>query len=496
MKKACIFQLKLGALKKNLTASHFETRLFRPSFIFVSLLFTSVLINSTTTLAKVIGQQQQLSIDNSKTKKLSTENNVDSTLRELIQNARENQQYNNIHLHNYKLLNSIHQAEIIEAQNGGWGGGTGVLRSSQNPLFYDLYLVKNDMADPISIEPNLPLSLFFKRVHFDHIKIENLPEYKHLISLLDSWKSTVPGLIREVKKALSELNLSYTDIPLKRFDRVKTLPNNISPEDLVPLITYNRILGARIYRPIWMLLGDRSRLAALIHEAFRVIELKWSYGLSDPEFDTKIQKLTAILVLADPHQYKNEAQVYSYLTPLLKEEIENTDTLSEDPSLQIRNSIKEKLIKDGHELKELYGNTHTEVSNWMTEMEGYLKKYLQANEDYKYSIFTPWKESDRNFFEALADGISFYNTYLQERWNPYMDGAVLVDLKNLIHLAEKRPDLKIFENPKIYNCLMINDWFSDVKIKKDENTLSTQLQKSSAQSIENREQCIQKLIEE
>ncbi|MGZ3771912.1 MAG: hypothetical protein ACXVCA_19350, partial [Bdellovibrio sp.] len=360
--------------------------------------------------------------------------------------------------------------------------------SGQSPLFYDLYLAKKDLEDQTFIKPNLPITLFFKRVRFDRIKVEDLPEYKPLMGLLDTWQNTAPGLIRQLKNAMQEFNLSYTDIPLKRFDRVKNLPADLSVDDLVPLITYNRILGVRIYRPIWMLLGDKSRLAALIHETFRVMELKWSYGLNDSEFDTKIQKLTAILVLGNPRNYSTE-QLHSYLTPLLKEEIENTDRLTANPDLA-KSSKGKQFLQEEKDLKELHGNMYTIVSNWMIEMESHLKKYLQANEDYKYSIFTPWKESDKNFFEALADGISFYNMYLQERWQPSMEAYVLVDIKNLIKLAEKRPDLKVFENPNIYNCLAINDWSSDLSIKKDQSSISTQIGKSPAQSIESRAQCL------
>ena len=381
-----------------------------------------------------------------------------------------------------KKLNNLHQLpskqnirkgiELNKKDNGGWGGGTGVLRVGQAPLLYDLYMSHPNFEDTHLIKPFLPETAFLKRAGFERIAIEQLPEYAATLQLLDTWRASAPALVALLEVSLKNLKLSYTELPLQRIDGLVLIAPLKTGESLEPLIVFNEEIGARINKPLWERHGDRSRMGALLHEALRNYQIVQGYHHQEPYFDAKIQKLTNFLIMQDPRDVRGVLNYSAFF---------NQRVLADLESLQIHFLS----IRDSAELLGLQETANmqdpTTIRNWEEKQKkslqtwdpftkyAHLKKIVVIPEAEKFNKF---EESTRNYIERGASlssserfvketelkGFKLLNNYLQTRWQGNEWYSLWNDLRELILLQLNNPQEDVFAKIENYQSRLFNNF--------------------------------------
>lgn len=372
--------------------------------------------------------------------------------------------------------------ELNKKDNGGWGGGTGVLRVGQAPLLYDLYMSHPDLQDTHTIKPFLPATTFLKRAGFERIAIEQLPEYTATLQLLETWRASAPALVFLLEVSLKNLNLSYTELPLQRIDGLVLVAPVRAGESLEPLIVFNEEIGARINKPLWELHGDRSRMGALIHEALRNYQIVQNYHHQEPHFDAKIQKLTNFLIMQDPRDLRGSLNYSLFFDQQVLSDLEHLEV----NFLSLRDYVE---LLSPHHIADPKRRANFEknlkdpatIRDWEEKQEKFLQEWdpFKRNADIKKILVTLEKasfqrleESMRNYVqngtslspserfvkETELKGFKLLNNYLQSRWQGHEWSSLWSDLRTLILLQLDNPREDVFAKIEKYQQRLFHNF--------------------------------------
>lgn len=396
---------------------------------------------------------------------------VERPISELLESARNETDFQKKYKEKLKMK---------ETDNGAWGGGTDVIRVSKSPLFYDLYMTDSDYNDSFSIKPNLPETAFFKAVGFERVRVQDLPEYTVLLNYLEKWRPKAAGLVDLILDSLNYMPLTYTGIPLVRIDGLVQTKELAPGEKLEPLIVFNEVIGARINRDLWYQSGDRSRLAALVHEALRNLQITLQAHYEEPNFDLKVQTMTNYLMMTDPStipvymEYekffqkkilkdildyeKSHLTMMEYVLVFKPELVKDHVAMarlrsnSEGQAKFIEDQDKSRFERSQFKMRnDLFSKLRSLEGEKLAEHEAGVRKYLAANK-------LGFNFSEKSLNEVRIKGLRHYNRFMQERWLDESLFEVYLSLDKLMELQYNNPQEDVFGKMDKYNCYTWTDW--------------------------------------
>lgn len=372
--------------------------------------------------------------------------------------------------------------EALKKNNGGWGGGTGVIRLTQGSILYDLYMSDPDYVDSYEITPNLADTAFFQKTGYEYVQVENLAEYEAVIKLLERWRPKANGLVSLLIESLKNLKLSYTSMPLQRIDGLVLVEPLRDGDRVEPVIIFNPVIGARINRTLWNQLGDRSRIAALIHEALRNYQIALHLHTRESDFDAKIQRITNLLVMQNPQEISGfldytqffDAAMLEYLESLESNhltfremiEIYHPHYLS-DPATQKKmiESFSNPIILadwEARKKKNLTESSPFKIQNDLNSVlipEPEIAKFKQMEQSVRHFLqSTPVNRSEIFQREVEIKALRLLNDYLQTRWLDEAWYGLWSDVQKLISLQLRFPREDIFGNIKKYQEMLMTNF--------------------------------------
>lgn len=395
--------------------------------------------------------------------------------------------------------------------NGGWGGGTIVLRGQKSPILYDLYIADPHYQETFNIIQNLPETDFLKSMGYEYFKVQQLAEYPLLIARLEQWRPKAAGLVSLILQSLKSLEISYTTIPLIRIDGlVETRPLE-QGHTLEPVILFNRAMNLRLYLPYWQRMGDQSRIAALIHEAFRNIQIIADFNNEESDLDLKIEKITQFLMMHDPSEVKDYLDYTQFfdgalILYLLSEEDKNLNLIEYatvyrpeylmDPKIKQRLSNPERneqfiksrsanaALEERIKLFKL-SDRYPFIAEAIEKTETFIRDYLKYPRE-----FSP---KARFQAETFMKGLRLQNIYMQERWIGESAVTLAFDIKKLMFLQLEFPQVDIFGEIQKYGCLTPTRWLTPVEKMqtRESNKMLALQEKEEALRL----QCMQKIFE-
>lgn len=191
---------------------------------------------------------------------------------------------------------------VSAAPQGGIssGGGTVVqLPEGQAPILLDLLHVNPEFTESAERGQSLPDTRRLEVTGFDRIPVDHLAAYELLKKYLAAWEKSSPILVQVLREALYGLQFGYTTYPIRDAGRreVSSKLQSLYPElKIVPAAVYTGTLGALVSKDLWPKLGIHSQAGLILHEAFRVMQIR--YGLEMP--DDRIQAIVGTLLLGNP----------------------------------------------------------------------------------------------------------------------------------------------------------------------------------------------------
>ncbi len=406
--------------------------------------------------------------------------------------------------------------EALKKNNGGWGGGTGVIRLTQRPILYDLYMSHPDFDDRYEITPNLAVTHFFQKTGYEYVQVENLAEYDAVIKLLESWRPKAYGLVSLLLESLKNLKLSYTSMQLQRIDGLVLVEPLRDGDRVEPVIIFNPVIGARINRNLWNQLGDRSRIAALIHEALRNYQIALNLHTREAEFDAKIQRITNLLVMHNPQEISGYLDYKQFFGAAMLQYVESIESSSltfremieiyqphylSDPVTQKKmiESFSDPVVLAGWEArkkKELAEFSpfkfHNElVATLIPEPE--IAKFKQMERSVRHFLqSTPVNRSESFQREVDIKALRLLNDYLQTRWLDEAWYGLWSDVQKLISLQLHHPQEDIFGNIKKYQETLLTNF--SMPIDKIQGRDVTQFEQEKAKQDVIRRSWIERLL--
>ncbi|HWU43104.1 MAG TPA: hypothetical protein VN132_06690, partial [Bdellovibrio sp.] len=235
--------------------------------------------------------------------------------------------------------------------------------------------------------------------------------------------------------------------------------------------------GPRINRDLWLKTGDRSRLAAFIHEAFRNYQINYEGQYVESDLDRKIEVITNLLVMHSPSELKEHLDYTKFfdgelLDWILRYDFESWTFLEtyrfshpdkiltaaevkrfvskeiEDKWNQRTRDSAFKIWYDVQHMGDRSFDPETQIQKWEDSIRAYLRRG-RTNEGSEGD----WKA------EILIRAMTLYNHYIQDRWYEDAGMSFLIgDLKNLMSLQENNPKINIFDDLEKYHCYSQRDW--------------------------------------
>lgn len=409
----------------------------------------------------------------------------------------------------------LNKIKIEKSDNGGWGGGTIVLRGQQSPILYDLYMADPQYQETFNITPNLAETDFLKAMGYEYFKLQDMAEYPYLLARLEKWRPKANGLVNLILQSLKSIEVSYTTTPLIRIDGLKETAALEAGHTLEPVILFNRVMNLRLYLPYWKRMGDQSRLAALVHEAFRNIQIVAEFKNNESDFDLKIQKITQFLIMNEPSELAEHLDYTQFfdgelLQYLLSAESASLNLLEyatlyhpeylKDPKIKQRltdPARNEEFMKNQSKLSQksmfedrikLYkmNDKYPVLNEAIEKTEAFIRAFLKNPRE-----FSPL---DRFEAETFMKGLHLQNMYMQERWMDESSIELAMDIKKLMFLQLKFPRIDIFGQIQKYGCLTTAHWLTPVE--KMQSRESTKMMDLHEKENNQRMQCIQKIFED
>jgi len=177
------------------------------------------------------------------------------------------------------------------------GGGFAVNKSGQSILL-DLAVANPEFKDQCVAHSsnNIRMGAAGHALGYEKITLKEIPVGHQARSLVKKWNTNSPHLVNLILQAMDSMEWRFSAYKVPEAQDAYVAPRSVGVP--TPVAFYTKDLGVVVDTAAWNRLCETSKLALVIHESLRHVQLSYEQ-IPNTE---KLQDLTATIVLSNPQE--------------------------------------------------------------------------------------------------------------------------------------------------------------------------------------------------